>query len=681
MRKIIYIFVLLFSGSAYGQSLSVFDIDPSGFPNIRAKFFAFDVIGYQLTNLSIPDFEVRENGELRQVIKVSCPGKKPAVISSVLVMDVSTSMCEDDNRLDLAKAAGNIWIDMLPFNESECAITSFSNYNYINQDFTTKRAKLQKGLHSLTCISGTNYNAALLDPAAGGIIIAKTGKYKRIIVFLTDGAPNFPPKTKEIIDSAKSNNITIYCVSIAMKAHQSMKDIAAQTGGLCFENIKTKEEIVDCYRKIYVMAQGGEPCEIEWLSENVCKTGNINTVITLLPIMRTVKTSYRLPANVQLLLEFEPPSVNFLNAQPGIEVDTVIKVTAINKDIQVSNIISSNPAFYFSPSSFTLSIGQSMDLKLSFVPVDSGYTYAKFNFENSICPVQYTASGGFTYKKPKIRTIKLIHPNGGEEFVVGSDTIITWDGVLKEEKVKIEYTINKGKDWIKIGDSLTGLIYYWHVPNTPSRECLARVTAKMPFSPICPGGDVNICKQIWMVCNLDVEYYRNGDRIKNCATNAEWSDANDRKEGAWCYYDNDPGNGPIYGKLYNWYAVIDPRGIAPIGWHIPTNKELLSLDTCLNDSLNGGGKLKTTGFFEDGEGLWKKPNTGATNKTGFSAIPAGYRSINGAFYDLGLSGNWWTSTEFNVLLACNFRLYYDISFFHKSIINKDYGYSVRCVSD
>ncbi len=97
----------------------------------------------------------------------------------------------------------------------------------------------------------------------------------------------------------------------------------------------------------------------------------------------------------------------------------------------------------------------------------------------------------------------------------------------------------------------------------------------------CIGDEVQICDQVWMSKNLDVDRYQNGDTIRHAQTTEEWLYAYSEKEGAWCYYNNDPANGEIYGKLYNWYTVIDSRGLAPEGWHIPTEAEWKELEMCL----------------------------------------------------------------------------------------------------
>jgi uncharacterized protein (TIGR02145 family) len=189
---------------------------------------------------------------------------------------------------------------------------------------------------------------------------------------------------------------------------------------------------------------------------------------------------------------------------------------------------------------------------------------------------------------------------------------------------------------------------------------------------------VRIGTQKWMAKNLAVTRYRNGDRIPQVKLRAQWDTLT---TGAWCWYNNDSATGAVYGKLYNWYAVHDPRDLAPIGWHVPNYAEWDTLATYLG--ANAGGKLKDTGTIEAGNGLWYAPNTGATNKTGFTALPGGYRAANGVFHVhvVGFYGYLWSSTEGDGLnarfrwLSCN-----------NSNLNKDHalkrdGFSVRCIKD
>ena len=475
MKLYIMFFLLIFGFlRANSQSLSIFDVDTTNFPIMKAKFFAFDKDGKQLRP-NISDFSLTENGQPRTITNVTCPDPKPPVpLSSVLVFDVSGSMT--GAPLDMEKDVANSWVNMLNLGFSDCAVTSFSDDNYINQDFTTNKNKLINGINSLGIIGGTDYNAAMINPAAGGILMAKTGKHKRIIIFLTDGQPNFEPRTQEIINEAKKNGVTIYCISINRYVNHTMIELSNKTGGLYFENIKSKEEVEETMRIILAFAQNSNICEIEWQSGINCQTTLSKIELKLNPLNLTANTRYQSLSISVASLEFSPSFISFKNITPGNQKDTLIKVTARNFDFNITNITSSNPAFTINKTNFNLTKDQSVDLKISFSPKDSDYTYSNFKFETNICPENYNVSGGFYSKIPKVQTLKLTKPNGGEEFVIGSDSLITWEGISASDSVQLEYCIKKGSVWKSITNSTSGLKHLWkNIPKPASNECKLRV--------------------------------------------------------------------------------------------------------------------------------------------------------------------------------------------------------------
>jgi uncharacterized protein (TIGR02145 family) len=189
----------------------------------------------------------------------------------------------------------------------------------------------------------------------------------------------------------------------------------------------------------------------------------------------------------------------------------------------------------------------------------------------------------------------------------------------------------------------------------------------------CNSLSITIGTQKWMTVNLDIETYRNGDIIPQVTDPAIWVAL---KTGAWCYYNNDVANGAKYGKLYNWYAVNDSRGLAPQGWHIPSEVEWVTLNTFLGGDSVAGGKLKEVGTLN-----WRSPNTKATNETGFLALPGGWR-IDGKFDWVGGMGVWWSTTSHpNSSNAWMRALRYDDVTLSRGNGSKYDGNSVRCLKD
>jgi len=191
---------------------------------------------------------------------------------------------------------------------------------------------------------------------------------------------------------------------------------------------------------------------------------------------------------------------------------------------------------------------------------------------------------------------------------------------------------------------------------------------------------IQLGSQVWMGENLKTIRYRNGDAIDSTYQNTGYFNNDNwsfRLTGAWSYYGNDLSKNNLYGKLYNWYAIIDNRGICPAGWDIPDDSEWKILVDYLGGSESAGGKMKTTSN-------WSSPNTGATNESFFNALPGGVRGITPInFTSIGNGGGWWSSS-LDTLCDCNASyhyLRYDSNVISQDYLKKNTGLSVRCLKD
>jgi len=217
--------------------------------------------------------------------------------------------------------------------------------------------------------------------------------------------------------------------------------------------------------------------------------------------------------------------------------------------------------------------------------------------------------------------------------------------------------------------------------NLAKSEKLLSITQKI-LSEIKPQYEsVKIGNQEWMTRNLDVDRFRNGDLIPHVESDEEWVKAGENGQPAWCYYDNDPDNGKKYGKLYNWFAVSDPRGLAPERYHVPTHVEWNILNKFLGNIGIAGHKMKSASGWnsredEDGE----LQNGNGDNSSGFNGFPGGYRNVN-VFLRLGGLGVWWSSTEDNGYEAGPLGLSSSSSNVGRYFDDKEYGLSVRCLKD
>jgi uncharacterized protein (TIGR02145 family) len=232
-----------------------------------------------------------------------------------------------------------------------------------------------------------------------------------------------------------------------------------------------------------------------------------------------------------------------------------------------------------------------------------------------------------------------------------------------------------------------------HTPVSSATRTFTFYGATCPEAPVVTDMDgnmypvVRIGDQCWMGANLRTSHYSDGSIIPNVTGNSSWAQLN---TGAWSNYENNTGHNATHGKLYNWFAALDPRGVCPTGWHVPTDDEWKQLESALGmpaDELNDpgvrgevqnvGGRMKTTS-------QWNAPNSGATNESGFSGLPSGARDgfSDGTFYNLGNRGHWWSSSEGDQF---NYGRYRSLSYFNAGVGRYGYykrsGYCIRCVRD
>ncbi len=181
---------------------------------------------------------------------------------------------------------------------------------------------------------------------------------------------------------------------------------------------------------------------------------------------------------------------------------------------------------------------------------------------------------------------------------------------------------------------------------------------------------VTIGNQTWMAENLNVSRFRNGDPIPEVQSREEWKIAGENKKPAWCYFNNNPSEGDVYGKLYNWYAITDSRGLAPEGWRIPELDDWDALLNYLNESGNAAAQLKSSKVWYEGPG---------NNRSGYSGVPSGDRDQNGVFHGRGISVSWWSlEMRMDSLISIKWH-HYEHEDISDALVSTGAGLAVRCI--
>jgi WD40 repeat protein/outer membrane protein OmpA-like peptidoglycan-associated protein len=466
---------------SFAQTFTVFDENPSEYPRVSAKFYALDSAGRPLPRLSAQQFVITEDGTPRIIKELIWPEPQPLQpISAVLALDVSGSMV-DKNRIDIAKAAATAWVDAMQFDNSECAVVSFDDKSYCNQDFTSDRDRLYSAIARMRPQDGTSYTNGFLSSPGGALWIGRRAKHKRIIVFLTDGLGG--GSEDAIAQMAQRDSATVYCIALGMPAPRVLKRVAQRTGGMWYERVTETEELTKIYRTILHQVQKTPVGEIIWESSPSCNLQR-EVRITLTHEQSTIadKLVYAAPPSAQIRLATTPRAVRFRDIPPGASQGVNITLTAQNLPITVTNIESNNPAFFVGKLDlpFTLNAGEKRTVLVGFAPRDSLRQAGRIDIRTNACaPSSVFLSGGYLGKAAQ-PTFALTAPNGGETLYVGADTLITWTGLAPSDPIKIEYNTKSGSvadnTWQVADTFAVGLKRAWQVPPIPVRDTAGRPT-------------------------------------------------------------------------------------------------------------------------------------------------------------------------------------------------------------
>jgi uncharacterized protein YegL len=468
--------LILFTLGSIAQDLLIKDFNGDNYPLFEAEYLILD-------ENSDPDFDATLELQINNnnlTINTECPeGSPPDAVSSVLAIDVSGSM--NGERLELAKAGAKAWIDLLDFPNSDCAITSFSDQSYIVQDFTTDENLLINAVEGLFTIGGTNYTNGIYGQSTSPTAIIQGSKNKPVIVFLTDGTSDFDLNTA-ITEINKSGAI-FYTISLLNSIPQKLKDFTEATGGVNFENVRSEEELVRAYKIINYISVGGSFCTVNWESDECDLIQNFVFTNQKYDLSETIRFS--LNSNKQRRLEITENSFfehGIITPPNTSEVQVTIK--AINSDVNISEINTENPVFQIidwggTEPPFILLQDDERTLTIEYRPITENFQLAAFDIVSDACRGNsFIQAGGDRSRGDGSRDIRLIAPNGGERFEVGSDQEISWEGTLEDEAVCLEYSTDGGETWIYLGEGTNENFDWANIPDTPSEDCIARVTLK-----------------------------------------------------------------------------------------------------------------------------------------------------------------------------------------------------------
>jgi hypothetical protein len=461
------------------QRMTVFGIDTTTFPQMSAELVISDPGGIPIFGYSSEDFVVTEDGEPVDGVVVSCPTPKPASPASfVLVTDKSGSMgaptVPGRSRLAVVQDALRSFVGSVQFvGPTSVALTSFDGMATVETDFQRSTLPLLAAIDAMRLGGLTNYNAALLDPFAGGIplLMTRPDSIPRILIFLTDGTEELG-NYAQALAAAHAGGIRIFVITVGMTMPDVLQSLANETGGMAFGNVNDPEQLSALYTMIAVRSQSTPPCRLTWQSRVRCGYSSRfrELKVELKPLHLVARADYTAPESAIYGLDAAPRFLWFGEIGPGDSATLPLTLTARSGDATISPA-ALPPGSPFtvinwggSAPPFILRAGTSRTITIRFKPADSTISTQSLTLGNDPCTFDPVVLSGGVRGSGVHPALTLLAPIGGEAFSECDSVVIRWSGTSITEKVKLEYSINNGITWKTIADNVTGSMYVWTPP-------------------------------------------------------------------------------------------------------------------------------------------------------------------------------------------------------------------------
>ncbi len=466
--------IFLFQYSLNAQVL-LNSVETSNYPNITSEFYftANDDISVQ--DLEKADIDLLQNSDPLGFSLIEPGPYDQRATSVVFSVDISSSM--NGFKMDIVRSAMLKWKILSDPNYNETALCTFNEKAFINQDFTDNADDIISAFQNIATSGNANFKNAFSDQAAGAINIAAAGKWDKSIILITDGIVE--TDISDIVILADNYGIKVFPVVLAGPAGKTLSDLALKTGGSFYDNITDPGSLEDAFKKIYFAVSGIPPYKILWES-NGCQTHrNLSFRINYLGEDFFSSFDYEINQRYLSKLQYSSStSINFGAVDPGIILDTIIKLFSGREPISINSYTSTNQDIsipILDQETINIPPGDSAEIEIFFQISTNTLGFGRIEFDTDACLEKTLYIAANIRGTTPADTLKVVFPNGGEKLVSGSDTTIKWEGILPENEVIIEYSTNDGANWIKADEGAIGLEYSWKVPDLPTNEGLMRI--------------------------------------------------------------------------------------------------------------------------------------------------------------------------------------------------------------
>ena len=477
LRTCLFIALLTCTAGAQVRLFTLTSFDIEKFPEISAGFVAKDGNGNDYEGLTADDFYVLENGiSMQPTLEVDCHDDYLNDVSIALVVDKSTSMLDNvsefETRWDWLKEGIGSFLENLIFTEdTRVSLIGFAGQSNLYVQFTDEPEKITEKLDSIQIYGPTLYDPPFLNNSAGAIEYLKTrpDKFKRIIIFLTDGNPDEPPEVEKIIEKCTEANIVVFTITLSMPMNNDLRQISQETGGASYE-IYTKSDLNSIYSKIALEIQQSKSCYLKWIAPYSCDAGDFVRYlsITFNRQSHTIDRTYEVDESSYAKVNTEPEELYFGNPEVSDPVYLDVVLTPEKADL-IINSYEITPEGYFSVSDwdvngdggeppFTIDSGESRTIKVKFNQLkQKSLRTASLILDSKPCPIDVPLYGGLS-------EIVINNPNEGDIYSTCDEVLIRWDGLDDNVSVDLYYSSDGGVTWHLITEDLFRKRYSWKPP-------------------------------------------------------------------------------------------------------------------------------------------------------------------------------------------------------------------------
>lgn len=471
MIKVSIGFILFFCGfQLFADTFQIESVIPLSYPQMKVSFFPVTNSG-KITTPNASSLEVSIDGKPTSISSISCPTSIVKKLSVSLVIDVSGSMSSGAPNILLAKNIATKLLDNI-HTQSEIAVSAFDDIAMVIHPLSTNIDGVQQSVELLKPNGGTNYDVAFNDQFAGGFELLKGASNKKVIVFVTDGFGSL--NEREVIETAKKQNVTIVCISVGIRIPDALKNISTSTGGRWFENVRTIDQATVAAAISATTLSDNAPCSFIMNVESNCSSMAILEVKSIDGSVS--KLTFPVPINyrsgielVQSHIDFpddETKNTQFIQIQNGVTATTISSITAKK----------ATPSFQINQTQFPLQL-QPNELKqipITYKKTD-GKSYERFTIASSTCDEKHLVVSAGTGKIVS-SAIRVVFPNGSERFLVSSDTLCKWDGISADQKVNVDISLDNGKSWSSLAKNVSGNVLKSALSSQASKLALLRVS-------------------------------------------------------------------------------------------------------------------------------------------------------------------------------------------------------------